>query len=288
MEQDEIMSEDIEEEREEEEFQDADEGGLMMEKSFSRFPPSQQMATELGLDTHRMQVMKASFFTKEEQGMAVSKFQRPEVQQQTKRSGVRFAGPRIGSMVRGFDQSMHTTQLYRANELFADRVRSRGVTPSDAMSMSMTASPLHSTTIQVPRELQAEAQATLVAPRHDLSGLVCPTRTLSMGNSRSLNDAGLFLSRSFRVGWGPNWTLAHWGIQLAPSVTFAPPVTTGSLNPLPTSGHQSNAEEEGLKFRVLIEKVDSVPWMREDANNKEVRYHEQYDVANLMLHVVTV
>ena len=264
MEQDEIMSEDIEDEREEEEFQDAaDDGGIMIEKDFPRFAPSQQMATELGLDTHRMQVMKASFFTDEEHGM--SKFRRPATQQQSKRGTVRFAGPPVGSR---FDQSLHSTQLYRANELFSDRVHSRGVTPSDVMSV--TTPSLLSASIQAPHELQAEAQATLVVPRHDLSGLVCSTRTLSMGNTRSLTDAGLFLNRSFRVGWGPNWTLAHWGIQLAPSVSYTSSVTTGSVNPLPTSIHQSDAEEEGLKFRVLIEKVDSVPWMREGTSNKEV------------------
>lgn len=28
-------------------------------------------------------------------------------------------------------------------------------------------------------------------------------------------DAGLFAGRSFRVGWGPGWTLAHCGDRLS-------------------------------------------------------------------------
>lgn len=28
-------------------------------------------------------------------------------------------------------------------------------------------------------------------------------------------DAGLFAGRSFRVGWGPGWTLAHCGQRLS-------------------------------------------------------------------------
>ena len=28
-------------------------------------------------------------------------------------------------------------------------------------------------------------------------------------------DTGLFSTRSFRVGWGPGWTLAHSGSQLS-------------------------------------------------------------------------
>lgn len=30
-----------------------------------------------------------------------------------------------------------------------------------------------------------------------------------------LMDAGLFVGRSFRVGWGPSWTLAHCGQRLS-------------------------------------------------------------------------
>ena len=29
-------------------------------------------------------------------------------------------------------------------------------------------------------------------------------------------DAGLFMGRSFRVGWGPGWTLAHCGETIKP------------------------------------------------------------------------
>ena len=29
-------------------------------------------------------------------------------------------------------------------------------------------------------------------------------------------DAGLFMGRSFRVGWGPGWTLAHCGDTIQP------------------------------------------------------------------------
>lgn len=34
-----------------------------------------------------------------------------------------------------------------------------------------------------------------------------------------LMDNGLFVARSFRVGWGPGWTLAHCGIPLSTSTS---------------------------------------------------------------------
>lgn len=54
-------------------------------------------------------------------------------------------------------------------------------------------------------------------------------------------DAGLFAGRSFRVGWGPGWTLAHCGDRLSsapskmlehhelPTLTFPP--KTGRSRP---------------------------------------------------------
>ncbi|PNJ51646.1 NUP98 isoform 12, partial [Pongo abelii] len=34
------------------------------------------------------------------------------------------------------------------------------------------------------------------------------------GKGKLLMDMALFMGRSFRVGWGPNWTLANSGEQL--------------------------------------------------------------------------
>ena len=36
------------------------------------------------------------------------------------------------------------------------------------------------------------------------------------GKQNFLVDAGLFMGRSFRVGWGPGWTLAHSGNIIQP------------------------------------------------------------------------
>ena len=47
---------------------------------------------------------------------------------------------------------------------------------------------------------------------------VIPTVTESFTHNQQklLVDAGMFMGRSFRVGWGPGWTLAHCGDIVQP------------------------------------------------------------------------
>lgn len=283
MEQDATMAE---VDGEEEEFQDAEED-VEVDRALQRLPPSQQMATELGLDTRRMQVMKASLFVEEDEKNKRQATWKPagisRSKQHDGRGGIKLAGqfgPLSGRMTRGFDQSLHATQLYRPSESLGSRLHSREATPSELASPSVSSSPLRpQSAYLVVRERQADAQAVLLAPRRDLFCLVHPVRSLSAGRTKSLTDAGLFLSKSFRVGWGPNWTLAHWGIQLSPVPIPSPAVTV--FNPLPAASvarHRQNLANEGLKFRVVIEQVHSVPWMRKGeekrrlltSSNKEV------------------
>lgn len=39
--------------------------------------------------------------------------------------------------------------------------------------------------------------------------------SVTLGKGRLLMDAALYMGRSFRVGWGPNWTLVHCGEPLS-------------------------------------------------------------------------
>uniref|UniRef100_A0A3B4TS50 Nuclear pore complex protein Nup98-Nup96 n=1 Tax=Seriola dumerili TaxID=41447 RepID=A0A3B4TS50_SERDU len=48
-----------------------------------------------------------------------------------------------------------------------------------------------------------------------LGGPVPIKESVTLGKGGLLMDAGLFVGRSFRVGWGPGWTLAHCGQRLS-------------------------------------------------------------------------
>lgn len=77
-----------------------------------------------------------------------------------------------------------------------------------------------------------EAQVRTVGARRQ-RGLVPLERSITYGKGKLLMDMGLFMGRSFRVGWGPNWTLVNCGDQLSGSseVEDAPfePVEYGFL-----------------------------------------------------------
>lgn len=55
-----------------------------------------------------------------------------------------------------------------------------------------------------------EATMRTVGVRH-LGGPVPLANSVTQGKCRLLMDAALFAGRSFRVGWGPGWRLAHSG-----------------------------------------------------------------------------
>lgn len=48
-------------------------------------------------------------------------------------------------------------------------------------------------------------------------GLVPLEKSITYGKGKLLMDMALFMGRSFRVGWGPNWTLVNCGDKLSGS-----------------------------------------------------------------------
>ena len=98
-----------------------------------------------------------------------------------------------------------------------------------------------------------QAQSAVLMATRDLQVLV-PVKDKM---ERCLSDHGLLLGKSFRVGWGPNWTLAHSGLQVSPSAKPAAPAERqwrkGGLflpKDLPPI-----TEKEGHPVRVILEQV---------------------------------
>lgn len=50
-----------------------------------------------------------------------------------------------------------------------------------------------------------------------LGGPVPLDNSVTLGKGRLMMDAALYMGRSFRVGWGPNWTVVHCGCPLSTS-----------------------------------------------------------------------
>jgi hypothetical protein len=77
-----------------------------------------------------------------------------------------------------------------------------------------------------------------------------------------LCDLGLFLGQSFRVGWGPNWTLAHSGVTVSPTVSDSGAKKGWSQGGIFSSVPKSAVANKGHPIRVMVEQVSVNPYSK--------------------------
>ena len=212
--------------------------------SYQPLPSSHQMANQLGLDTHQVQIMKASFF-----GSSV-------LDQEARSKPLPQPRPHMRASA-GFDAPslLFSSPLYQHPPPLSDSFRRRD-RPKPAVPVSPQPSPR-------PKPLPAPGlvRTTLVMAGKNLDRLVPMSESISNNRTGFLADHGLTLGRSFRVGWGPKWTLAHSGAKISQSLTSSAAVDQPVFNASLTTAVEPN-DSEGVKFQVLIEKVDASPWMK--------------------------
>uniref|UniRef100_A0A8D2MMP2 Nuclear pore complex protein Nup98-Nup96 n=1 Tax=Zonotrichia albicollis TaxID=44394 RepID=A0A8D2MMP2_ZONAL len=103
-----------------------------------------------------------------------------------------------------------------------------------------------------------EVQVKTVGARRQ-RGLVPLERSITYGKGKLLMDMGLFMGRSFRVGWGPNWTLANCGDQLSGcSETEDAQLEPVEYGFLPTPVAPKSLTES--PFKVHVEKLSLEQW----------------------------
>ncbi len=250
-----------------------EEGGVVMDTVSSSLNPAQEIVG--GASTHHIQIMKASFFGKEDLNATYSITSpklHPPLAQSSRPSSRREERvpfrPSSRTSAQGLPQDLlHTSLLTGSNiapsplTTTTTTVREQGWLPQPPPPQTAeTLDPFtrfHATTRRpVPfaqRGLQAQS-AVLMAKRN-LNVLVpMPAR------ERCLCDHGLFLGRSFRVGWGPNWTLAHSGrvVSPSPSKTAVAPTNRGwgqGGGLFSSRQFMTPAEEEGHPIRVVVERI---------------------------------
>lgn len=237
-----------------EEFQDVDEGVASSGLSHP-LPSSQQMASHLGLDTHQMQIMKASFFGSNvlDQRTHSKPLTQPHPQLQV--SAGFGAHSRITSQLPAQSHSLSFSSSSYQQPPLSDSFRRR-----DHQRSTISMSPQPSLRPQ-PLSMQTHTRPTLVLPKRNLNRLVPMSQSISNTKTGLVADHGLVFGRSFRVGWGPNWTLAHSGIRISQVLPSGTTVTQPIFN-LSTTTSFGAEDSQGVKFRVLIEKVDASPWMK--------------------------
>uniref|UniRef100_A0A8C4DQH1 Nuclear pore complex protein Nup98-Nup96 n=1 Tax=Dicentrarchus labrax TaxID=13489 RepID=A0A8C4DQH1_DICLA len=180
---------------------------------------SSHMASSLGINPHTLQIMKASLFAEdEEESDMFQNHGAMKVSTDVSSPRLVLPGAQSRPSVGGLLQARFTSGLLSQ---LSDSPRppllphtlSRGspaaVEPSRPLHW---AGPGPSNFLLAART--PEPAVRTVGVRR-LGGPVPLKESVTQGKGSLWMDAGLFAGRSFRVGWGPGWTLAHCGQRLS-------------------------------------------------------------------------
>nr|XP_036882090.1 nuclear pore complex protein Nup98-Nup96 isoform X3 [Manis javanica]XP_036882091.1 nuclear pore complex protein Nup98-Nup96 isoform X4 [Manis javanica] len=186
---------------------------------------STHIASSLGINPHVLQIMKASLLADEEDvDMVLDHFSRLPSKADNSQE---ICSPRLPistshssksrSLVGGLLQSKFTSGVFLSPS--ASMQECRTPKASSLMNIPSTSpwsvSPPLTSVFTVPSPAP-EVQLKTVGTRRQ-PGLVPLEKSVAYGKGKLLMDMALFMGRSFRVGWGPNWTLANSGEQLSGS-----------------------------------------------------------------------
>lgn len=243
------------------------EDDIVTDSASTSLLPTQEM---VGTRTHHVQIMKASFFSKKDDLNQTYSIMSPKLHPplaQSSRPGSRLEER---ALLSSYSPSVPPSSLSRSMLLQSSFLTQPSpVTHSFREQAPPTSEPIDpfshfhppppSSSVRHPRlapptaTSSLQAQSAVLMAKRDLQVLVL----VKGSRKRCLCDHSLFLGRSFRVGWGPNWTLAHSGLQISPTTNRAPPTEGGwSRGKLFLPADPSPpVEVDGHPIRVVLEQV---------------------------------
>ncbi|XP_061057320.1 nuclear pore complex protein Nup98-Nup96 isoform X6 [Eubalaena glacialis] len=185
---------------------------------------STHIASSLGINPHVLQIMKASLLADEEDVDMVldQRFSRLPSKADTSQE---ICSPRLPisathssksrSLVGGLLQSKFASGTFLSPGASLQECRTpRTSSLMNIASTSPWSVPPPLTSVFTVPSPAPEVQLKTVGTRRQ-PGLVPLEKSVTYGKGKLLMDLALFMGRSFRVGWGPNWTLANSGEQLS-------------------------------------------------------------------------
>ncbi|KAM7373876.1 hypothetical protein PAMP_006566 [Pampus punctatissimus] len=176
---------------------------------------SSHIASSLGINPHTLQIMKASLFAEDEEESDMFHDQGVmKISADVSSPRLVLPGAQSRSSVGGLLQARFTSGFLSQ---LSDSPRPSLPPPLSAVSPA----PLETcrwvapgpSSFLLPSRPPEPAVRTVGVRR--LGGPVPLKESITQGKGALLMDAGLFAGRSFRVGWGPSWTLAHCGHRLS-------------------------------------------------------------------------
>ncbi|XP_069395495.1 nuclear pore complex protein Nup98-Nup96 isoform X5 [Paralichthys olivaceus] len=176
---------------------------------------SSHIASTLGINPHTLQIMKASLFAEDEEDSELFP-DRGVMKVSTDVSSPRIVlpGAQTRTSVGGLLQARFTSGLLSQLSDSPQPLLSRA-----SLTLGDTPRSLHwaaqGPSFLLPPQTPEPSIRTVGVRR--LGGPVPLKESVTLGKGGLLMDVGLFKGRSFRVGWGPGWTLAHCGDRLSSS-----------------------------------------------------------------------
>uniref|UniRef100_A0A803SQP7 Nuclear pore complex protein Nup98-Nup96 n=1 Tax=Anolis carolinensis TaxID=28377 RepID=A0A803SQP7_ANOCA len=183
-------------------------------------PASAHIASSLDINPHTLQIMKASLLV-DDDDLDLILDHRPRRQAAPQDTSLEICSPRtpISSLVQGQKSRLSVggllqSRLSGVSSLLQDARPQRtsslaGPPPSLPWPALSPLTPIFAAPGPAP-----EAPLKTVGTRRH-PALVPLEKSVACGKGRLLKDMGLFMGRSFRVGWGPRWLLAHGGERLS-------------------------------------------------------------------------
>ncbi|XP_036443331.1 nuclear pore complex protein Nup98-Nup96 [Colossoma macropomum] len=173
---------------------------------------SSQIASSLGINPHTLQIMKASLFAGDDECDPFHEQLPQKILEEVASPRVLLGKPQGGLSV----GSLLQTKFLSGGGLLAHLpdVPFGGIPQKlSKPAVSDTPWPSLGPSFLLPPPVPEVTLRTVGARR--LEGPVSRECSVTLGKGRLLMDAALYMGRSFRVGWGPNWTLVHCGDPLS-------------------------------------------------------------------------
>lgn len=242
------------------------------EDELDNSPASHQLASALGMNAQRIQVMKASFFADQSRptqslplpkdapsvnkSFMSSSFSKGGHVKSSMYPGLMPLGPLLSPKVqRSMDESPVQGQL--SQSLFGSP--KIGVYPLRHPLVREVTSAAPPSPMLLPSAIGTAMDVGIkVVGARNQFGLVPKEDSLVNHKENLVGDAGLMMGRSFRVGWGPGFLLVHSGFPMGTQEKISVPADTTTQTTLmgdllsPKTKPRSSASA----FRVTIEKLN--------------------------------
>ncbi|KAM9781649.1 nuclear pore complex protein Nup98-Nup96 isoform X2 [Syngnathus typhle] len=221
------------------------------------------MVSSLGINPHTLQIMKASLLTEDEDE---SDFRQDHLKISSDLSlcHVQPGRPSVGPLFQARISSGLLSQPPDSPRGLASPLPWPRAPRSSHWAVPATASSF----MLSPK--QAEPLVKTVGVRR-LAGPVPLEESIAQGKGNLLMDTSLYVGRSFRVGWGPGWTLAHCGHSLSslPAEQLGHlPANTMDFNLRPKPGGSIPPTESA--YKVLLEQLVAPGEKMSEEQSREV------------------